>query len=67
VTAIRQLPNLYRGTHVDHPKVSMRAGRSIEVEGEGDTRVHLDGEPFGSLPLEVSLAAGLLEVAAPDG
>jgi diacylglycerol kinase (ATP) len=65
LTAIRQLPNLYRGTHVDHPQVSMHAGRSIEVDGERDTRIHLDGEPFGSLPLRVSLAAGLLEVAAP--
>ena len=66
LTAIRQLPNLYRGTHVSHPQVSMHTGRAIEVDGEGDTRIHLDGEPFGSLPLRVSLVRGALEVASPS-
>ena len=65
LTAIRQLPNLYRGTHVHHPQVSMRTGRSVEVDGEATTRVHLDGEPFGTLPLHVSLAPAALEVAVP--
>jgi diacylglycerol kinase (ATP) len=64
LTAIRQLPNLYRGTHIRHPQVSLMRGRSIEVDGDGATRVHLDGEPFGSLPLRVSIHAGALEVAA---
>lgn len=65
LTAIRQLPNLYRGTHVDHPQVSMHAGRAIEVDGDRGTRIHLDGEPFGSLPLRVSIVPAALEVAAP--
>jgi diacylglycerol kinase (ATP) len=64
MTAIRQLPNLYRGTHVRHAKVSMHRGRSIEVDGDGTTRVHLDGEPFGTLPLRVSLVPAALSVAA---
>ncbi len=29
-----------------------------------ETRVHLDGEPFGSLPLRVSLVPGALHIAA---
>ena len=66
LTAIRQLPNLYRGTHVDHPQVTMLSGRSVQVEGERGTRIHLDGEPFGGLPLRVSIVDGALEVAAPD-
>jgi diacylglycerol kinase (ATP) len=66
LTAIRQLPNLYRGTHVDHPQVSMHVGRSIEVDGERATRIHLDGEPFGSLPLRVAIVPGALEVAVPS-
>jgi diacylglycerol kinase (ATP) len=69
LTAIRQLPNLYRGTHVSHPAVSMHAGSVLSIESEeGDTstRVHLDGEPFGSLPLRVRLVAGALRVAAPE-
>ena len=67
LTAIRQLPNLYRGTHVRHPQVSTHTGRTVTVEGEDETRVHLDGEPFGGLPLRASIVAGALEIAAPQG
>jgi diacylglycerol kinase (ATP) len=66
ITAIRQLPNLYRGTHVRHPLVTMHAGRTVEVDGDGETRIHLDGEPFGSVPLRVALVPGALQVAAPS-
>lgn len=63
LTAIRQLPNLYRGTHIGHPAVSMRAGSTLSVEGDDRTRAHLDGEPFGGLPLKVVLHAGVVRVA----
>lgn len=63
LTAIRQLPNLYRGAHVRHPAVSMhRAARAVLIEGDAGTRVHLDGEPFGGLPLEVVLEPAALSV-----
>jgi diacylglycerol kinase (ATP) len=64
ITAIRQLPNLYRGTHVRHPAVSLHRARVIEVTSDGATRSHLDGEPFGTLPLNVEVHPGVLEVAA---
>jgi diacylglycerol kinase (ATP) len=66
LTAIRQLPNLYRGTHVRHRAVSMHvAARTVLIEGDALTRVHLDGEPFGGLPLEVTLEPAALSVAVP--
>lgn len=65
LTAVRQLPNLYRGTHVRHPQVTTFTGRTVEVDGDAATRVHLDGEPFGSLPLRVALVHGALHIAAP--
>lgn len=65
LTALRQLANLYRGTHVDHPKVDLRRGRSVAVSGDSDTLVHLDGEPFGGLPLQVELHPGRITVAVP--
>ncbi len=67
LTAIRELPNLYRGTHVRHPAVSLHRARVIEITGDGATRSHLDGEPFGTLPLHVEVHAGALEVAVPGG
>ena len=66
LTAIRELPNLYRGTHIRHPAVSMHViGRAVSVEGDPETRVHLDGEPFGGLPLEVVLEPAAIAVAVP--
>ena len=66
LTAIRQLPNLYRGTHVRHPQVSTHTGGTVTVDGEPETRIHLDGEPFGSLPLRVALTPGALDVAVAE-
>ena len=40
----------------------MRA-RRVAIEGGPETLVHLDGEPFGALPLEVELVASRLTVA----
>lgn len=65
LTALRQLANLYRGTHVDHPQVELRHARSVRVDGDPQTLVHLDGEPFGRLPLEVELHRAALVVAVP--
>ena len=65
LAALRQVPNLYRGTHVRHPAVEMRRARVVEIEGDGDTRIHLDGEPFGRLPLHVELRHAALSVAVP--
>ncbi|HUF07218.1 MAG TPA: diacylglycerol kinase family protein [Candidatus Binatia bacterium] len=64
LTVLRELPNLYRGTHVRHPSVTMLAGRTIEIDGDGGTRAHLDGEPFGTLPLDVRIEPRSLVVAA---
>ncbi|HEY8170101.1 MAG TPA: diacylglycerol kinase family protein [Candidatus Limnocylindria bacterium] len=63
LTALRQLGNLYRGTHVEHPAVSMHSGARVTIEGADLTHVHLDGEPFGTLPLSVVLASGVVRVA----
>ena len=65
LTALRQLPNLYRGTHVAHPQVELVQARSLSIEGDARTLVHLDGEPFGTLPLTVELHRDRLLVAAP--
>lgn len=64
-TALRQLPNLYRGTHLRHPAVTIRHARRVRVDGDPAVRIHLDGEPAGGLPLEVELRPAALRVAAP--
>jgi YegS/Rv2252/BmrU family lipid kinase len=64
LTALRQLPNLYRGTHVAHAQVELVQARSLSIGGDARTLVHLDGEPFGTLPLTVELHRSRLLVAA---
>jgi diacylglycerol kinase (ATP) len=65
MTAIRQLPNLYRGTHVNHPAVALARARRVIVEGSAETLAHLDGEPFGGLPLDIEVVGSRLTVAVP--
>jgi len=62
--AVRQLPGIYRGRHVNHPAVEFERATSARLEGEPGTLAHLDGEPFGALPLEVELQHLALSVAA---
>jgi diacylglycerol kinase (ATP) len=64
-TALRQLLNLYRGTHVAHPQVELLQGRSISIDGGPESLVHLDGEPFGGLPARIELHPARLSVAVP--
>ncbi len=64
--ALRQLPGLYRGAHVGHPRVAFHRFRTLRVDGD-PAPLHLDGEPFGHLPLEVSVEPGVLLVARPAG
>jgi diacylglycerol kinase (ATP) len=65
--ALRELPGIYRGAHVNHPLVEMTRVREVRIEGEAGTRVHLDGEPFGMLPVDVSVRHAAVAVAAPIG
>jgi diacylglycerol kinase (ATP) len=65
LTAIQQLPHLYRGTHTRHPAVETTRVRSIVVEGDRDSLVHLDGEPFGHLPVRIEIHPGRLTMAGP--
>lgn len=66
LAALRELPGLYRGAHVDHPAVSFHAFRRLRIEGVG-TPVHLDGEPFGTLPVDIEVEPAALRVAVPSG
>jgi diacylglycerol kinase (ATP) len=63
--AARQLPGLYRGRHVSHPAVEFVRASSAQLEGEAGTLAHLDGEPFGALPLAMAVRHLALSVAAP--
>ncbi|MFJ3082260.1 diacylglycerol kinase [Streptomyces halstedii] len=49
-TLLRVFPRVYKGTHLDHPVVSVHRVTSIELAAAGVT-AYADGEPLGPLPL----------------
>lgn len=61
--ALRELPGIYQAKHVNNPKVEIVRVRSVRIEGAATTRVHLDGEPFGSVPVHISVMPGGISVA----
>lgn len=64
--ALKELPGIYQARHVYHPKVYMRRASTITIDGDPDTRTHLAGEPFGRLPLRLSVQPRALQVAMPQ-
>ena len=63
VAALRELPGIYQAKHLRNPMVEIVRARRLRIEGDGATRVHLDGEPFGNVPVEVTLLPGAVSVA----
>jgi diacylglycerol kinase (ATP) len=63
LAALRELPGIYQAKHLKNPKVEIVHARTVRIEGAATTRVHLDGEPFGTVPVEVTLLPGAVSVA----
>ena len=63
LTAIRELPNLYRGTHVRNPAVSVHRARHLEISGEGTTACTWTGSRSARSRCAVEVGPGALEVA----
>lgn len=56
---IRIKPRVYRGTHVDHPKVRTFRARTVELEADGIIG-YADGERSLSLPVNITCVPGAL-------
>ncbi|MET9438192.1 diacylglycerol kinase [Streptomyces sp. NPDC006551] len=63
-TLIKVFPRVYRGTHLDHPKVTVHRVRSLTLDAPGTTG-YADGEPLGPLPLTARCVPAALRVLAP--
>jgi diacylglycerol kinase family enzyme len=61
-TLLRQLPRIYRGTHLEVPGVSLHRGRGIALErmSEEQVWIELDGEPLGTLPARFEVIPGAI-------
>jgi diacylglycerol kinase (ATP) len=59
---IRQVPRVYRGKHVDHPKFHHFPATEIRVTSERPLRVQLDGELAQATPVIFSVVPGGIRV-----
>lgn len=57
------LPRLYRGTHLTHPKVTLKKARVIEIQSIETLSLQADGELLGALPARCYLLPGVLNIA----
>ncbi|CAL9406115.1 Diacylglycerol kinase [Streptomyces sp. enrichment culture] len=63
-TLLRVFPTVYRGTHVEHPKVTVFRAAGVELAAEGITG-YADGEPVGPLPLTARCVRAAVRVVGP--
>ncbi len=62
---LRSISMLYSGKVYSHPKVRhFEAGR-IFAESDSPTRIEIDGEPLGTLPVEITILPRKLPVMVP--
>jgi diacylglycerol kinase (ATP) len=59
---LANLPKVYKGTHLDHPKITSLRGRKVSVHSPGTALLDLDGEQPGRAPAEIELWPGALQV-----
>lgn len=67
VEALRLTGKIYKGTHLDSPKVTVKRGSVVEAEpvrADAQVLIDMDGETPGRLPLKARVAAGALRIRA---
>ncbi|SFJ22287.1 diacylglycerol/lipid kinase family protein [Thermoflavimicrobium dichotomicum] len=61
-TLLRVFPQVYKGTHINHPFVSIHRGKEITVQSERPLIIHVDGEIYGTTPLSVTIRPKSLRI-----
>ncbi|GAA1929072.1 diacylglycerol kinase [Streptomyces sodiiphilus] len=65
-TLLRVFPKVYRGSHVDHPAVTVHRAARVSLEAE-DVTGYADGEPVGPLPLTARCVPGAVRLLVTAG
>jgi YegS/Rv2252/BmrU family lipid kinase len=67
LTLLKDIAYLYNGRIYEHPKVRHFRAAKVVARSPEITRIEVDGEPLGALPIEVTLLPKRLKVLAPAG
>lgn len=60
-------PSVFRGTHVSSPAVRITRARAVRISAPAGLVVYADGDPAGTLPVDVLVRPAALRVLVPAG
>jgi len=60
---LKAFPKVFKGTHKDHPAVTMRRAKTVSLAAK-DVTVYADGEYIGELPIGCQTVPGAVQVLA---
>ena len=56
------LPRIYRGTHLTHPKVTLKRAKEVEIRTESLMSIQADGELLGEAPARFKVLPSALNI-----
>jgi len=59
---LKEFPTIYKGTHVNHPKVSVKKVTDIRIESAKPMLVYADGEMLGECPVAFRVVPAALSL-----
>jgi diacylglycerol kinase family enzyme len=59
---LKELPTVYKGTHINHPKVRMRKATHVSIQSPERMLVHADGELLGESPASFWVVPAALSI-----
>jgi len=62
---LRQLPNVFKGTHVNSPFVHIERARTVEITCDRTFTTYADGDPLTVLPATFTVAPAAIRVRIP--
>ena len=65
-SSMRAALGVITGLHVRDPRHSFYLGRTIRIETDKPMPLHVDGEPFGTTPMECEIAPRALSIIIPQ-
>ena len=63
--ALRSLPKLFNGTHIDDPNIHTARGSVVEVAADRPFDIYADGDAVGALPTTMRIEPRCLRVIVP--
>ena len=59
---LKEFPTVYKGTHINHPKVSVRKANDVAIESAEPMLVYADGELLGECPASFRVVPAALSI-----